>query len=114
MLCKILLLLQFEFNFQAANMVMLNGSAHMNHFRFSAISLPSWVAPACNPSGGIKGDGTWLRICQVGLEAATCWPAHSKLRVDQWILGEGLRFIGSRQEGTASGWLHRAANTSPS
>ncbi|MCI53090.1 hypothetical protein A2U01_0074336, partial [Trifolium medium] len=59
-------------------------------------------------------DGTWLRICQVGLEAAPCWPAHSKLRVDQWVLGEGSRLIGLRQEGTASGWLHRAANTSGS
>ncbi|KAK4769564.1 hypothetical protein SAY86_027714 [Trapa natans] len=39
-------------------------------------------------------------------------PAHSKLRVWSWVLGEGLGLLITRVEGKALGWLHRAATTS--
>jgi len=36
---------------------------------------------------------------QVGLVAAPCWPARSKLRADPWDLSEGMSLVGLRQEG---------------
>jgi len=46
--------------------------------------------------------------------AASCWLAHSKLRVEPWNLCEGMSLLVPRLEGTAWGWLHRAVTTSGS
>ncbi|PNY14319.1 perakine reductase-like protein [Trifolium pratense] len=47
------------------------------------------------------------RLPHVGLPALS-------LESDQWFVGEGLKFIGPKHDGIASGFLHRAANTSGS
>uniref|UniRef100_A0A2P2LSI4 Uncharacterized protein n=1 Tax=Rhizophora mucronata TaxID=61149 RepID=A0A2P2LSI4_RHIMU len=42
-----------------------------------------------------------LLACEVGLARASCWPAHSKLRVRPGGLGKGLGPSASRTEGNA-------------
>ena len=59
----------------------------------------------------------WWNLAQtgmVGLRVAVYWLARSKLRVGLCELGESLAQPISKEEGIASGWLHRAANTSRS
>uniref|UniRef100_A0A2C9UYZ7 Uncharacterized protein n=1 Tax=Manihot esculenta TaxID=3983 RepID=A0A2C9UYZ7_MANES len=50
----------------------------------------------------------------VGFGLANFWLAHSKLGVEPWDSSEGLALLVPRAEGTALGWLHRAATTSRS
>ncbi|KAG5553579.1 hypothetical protein RHGRI_011460 [Rhododendron griersonianum] len=51
---------------------------------------------------------------RAGPNGAIYWPALSKQGVGPRGPGEGPGFVGLSVEGNASGWLHRAANTSRS
>ncbi|KAL0443141.1 UNVERIFIED_CONTAM: hypothetical protein Slati_2036800 [Sesamum latifolium] len=59
----------------------------------------------------------WLNVGLkrvAGSKLLTCWSARSKRGVGFRSPGEGLGLVALRAEGTASGWLHRAAITSRS
>ncbi|CAK9163939.1 unnamed protein product [Ilex paraguariensis] len=74
---------------------------------------PSSVTWACDPSGGIKVMEHWVKP-DGKIRCCNCWSARSKHRAEPRCSGEGWSLMAPREEGNASGWLHRAARTSRS
>ncbi|KAK1284953.1 hypothetical protein QJS10_CPB20g01442 [Acorus calamus] len=77
---------------------------------------PSLVTRACDPSGGINVTRTVGLVRRVGCASRAAKLARPLQvgEVSHAVLAKAGRRVALRMEGTAQGWLHRAANTSRS